>query len=303
MKFGGTSVGSPEALRSVARIVAEAARARRVVVVASAASGVTDRLVRALEEPEARAGLARDLAERYLSLAENVLGADPLASYARVVGHLLTGIDRLVRQIGEGAAAPAQRDALLASGERLSVPLVARVLRAAGVRAEATDAAAFVLTRGAPSDPRADLELTRRRARSWHARFTEQHGECTVPVVTGFVGADASGTTTTLGRGGSDLTAALLAYSLRACAMERWTDTDGLYTADPRTDPTARRLEHIVLADANVLNHAGRLGMHPDALDPLVRGRIPAHIRSTRNPGGAGTRIVPAGRAAVRCAA
>jgi aspartate kinase len=112
-------------------------------------------------------------------------------------------------------------------------------------------------------------------------------------VVTGFIGSTADGRTTTLGRGGSDYSAALLAHSLAAEVMERWTDVDGIYTADPRADRSAQRLACIVLEEARAWNQAGRLGMHRKALDPLVTAGIPVRVRSTAAPEKSGTWIVP----------
>lgn len=302
MKFGGTSVGAAERLRSVARIVQAAAQTQQVVVVASAASGVTDRLVAAWEELTARSFAApaflAEIYRRYHSLAAAVLEGDALARYERVLDTGCAALDRLIHTIEDGDRAPRWRDDLLAVGERLSVPLVALVLREAGLEAMPVDAAALVRTDDRFSDAGVDVARTRQLIRDWHRRLRPAD----VPVVTGFIGSTADGLTTTLGRGGSDYSAALLASALQAERLERWTDVDGIYTDDPRKNRRAKRLACIVLEEAWAWNHAGRLGMHRKALDPLVEAQVPVQVRSTEAPERPGTLILPAGHPATRVA-
>jgi aspartate kinase len=182
------------------------------------------------------------------------------------------------------------RDEVLATGERLSVALLALLLRDLGLDAASYDAAALIRTDGTHGAGRVDHDVTRQQVRSWYAALPAGR----VPVVTGFIGATADGATTTLGRGGSDYSAALLASAHGASVLERWTDEDGIYTDDPRTHRDAKRLASIVLSEAQAWNHAGRLGMHRQALDPLVAAAIPVHVRSTAAPDLPGTRILPA---------
>jgi aspartate kinase len=111
--------------------------------------------------------------------------------------------------------------------------------------------------------------------------------------VTGFIGADASGRTTTLGRGGSDYSAAIFASALDASVLERWTDVDGIYTNDPAVDRKAKRLERLEAELASSLNQVGKIGMHRDALEPVTRSGIPVHVRSTFAPDREGTWILP----------
>ena len=112
-------------------------------------------------------------------------------------------------------------------------------------------------------------------------------------MVTGFIGSAPDGRTTTLGRGGSDYSASILAAGLKAHKLERWTDVDGVYTSDPRLDPTARRLDCIVMEDALSWNKAGKMGLHRKALDPLIEARIPLFVRSTDEPDNPGTEVHP----------
>lgn len=293
LKFGGTSVGSPERLRDVVHLVGRAAVEARVVVVASAASGVTDRLAAAFDAlaagrlgPRDVEALVAFLAARHLALARAVLVPASLSIYAVVLRAHLKGLVAVLQTRRPEAAL---RDLLLALGERLSVPIVAYALRDAGVAALPVDAALLVRTDDAHGAARVDHAATQRLAAAWHAGLRPD----AVPVVTGFVGATATGVTTTLGRGGSDYSAALLAAALDADMLERWTDVDGLYEADPRVDPSARRLEVLALDEAAARNRVGALGMHPRALEPLLAAGVPLHVRATAHPDGPGTRLVP----------
>jgi aspartate kinase len=114
-----------------------------------------------------------------------------------------------------------------------------------------------------------------------------------VPILTGYIGRSITGRTTTLGRGGSDYSAALIAEALSARKLDRWTDVDGIHTANPRLDPSARRFSFLLAEDASTWNAAKALGMHEQAFDPVVRGCIPVHVRSTLHPHGDGTLILP----------
>ncbi len=295
LKFGGTSVGEPARLRRVVEIVRDAAEKNRLVVIASAASGVTDALVSAWDtfgsETFSQSGFLEAIKDRYLTLARDVLKARSVGEYEASLEERLASVREILARMQSEGKADALRDALLAEGERFSVPLVALALRDAGIKSKPVDAARLIRTDANHGEALVDFEQTRRQIAIWHRRL----GGNVVPVVTGFIGSTESGAVTTLGRGGSDYSAALLASALEAAVMERWTDTDGIYTEDPRKNKDAKRLAFIVLEEAWAWNHAGRLGMHRKALDPLVGAGIPVHVRSTATPDKPGTLIVPAG--------
>ena len=292
LKFGGTSVGSADRIQRVVEIIRQAAQSYRVVVVTSAASGVTNTLVSALDamrqetiQPEM---LAEGLWARYHVLATGVLRPESLRLYEDMLQAWSGKIERLA---GTTPVTPALTDQVLALGERLAAPLIALALRDAGLSAVPQDAVSLVCTDDTFGAALVDVSETYRQAQAWHTHLPAS----TVPVVTGFIGATRAGETTTLGRGGSDYSAALLAAALRAAVLERWTDVDGLYTDDPYKNQNAHRLTRIRLEEAWAWNHAGRLGMHRKALDPLVEAEIPVHVRATTTPEGPGTWILPAG--------
>lgn len=296
-KFGGTSVGDADSLRKSAAIIHEAVATCRPVVIVSAAAGVTDALVRASDEVRGDRATAdawvRDIGRRYRTLAREVLGDDPAGSeYEAVLQAELSELRRALQS--QPGTTPSARDAVLATGERLMAPLVAAVLNADGCPARPVDAASLIQTDDAHGNAAVQWEATQQRIQDWFQTHTANPSEVVVPVVTGFIGSTANGTTTTLGRGGSDLSAALVARALDADRLERWTDVEGLYTRDPALYDDARPLDELNFEQARTWTKAGRLGMHPRTLEPLASASIPVHVRCTHHPEGDSTRIVPA---------
>lgn len=298
LKFGGTSVGSADALSRMVSIVrGDVASGSPVVVVVSALSGVTNALDDLIQTLDAGRELSAPLAvirDRHLRLAAETLHAAEatLQEYTNMVRIVLGRLDLRVAEIratGRGAT-PSDRDAILSVGERLSAPLAAMLLRTSGMDATWVDARHLIRTDDAFGEAIVREQDTSDALRSWHAALRPG----VTPVMTGYIGRSVSGRTTTLGRGGSDYTAALVAEALGASKLDRWTDVNGIHTADPRTDPTARRFAFLLAEDASTWNAARALGMHERAFDPVVRGCIPVHVRSTELPHGDGTLILPA---------
>jgi len=198
--------------------------------------------------------------------------------------------------VEEEGFTPASRDAVLATGEQLSVPMVTLALRDHGLNAPFCDATSLVVTDDTFGEAHVDRPATTERVRQWYSGLAPE----AVPVVAGFIGATTNGTTTTLGFEGSDYSAALFAQILRAECLTRYTDVDGLYTDDPETTDDAERLDEISMEEAFALTESGRLGMHPKTLRPLVEAGIPMQVRSIDVPDGQGTRIIPGSRENVR---
>jgi aspartate kinase len=169
------------------------------------------------------------------------------------------------------------------------VPIVEAALRARGLEAQAVDAASLVRTDAAFAEATVDYPATRRLARA----VFDALGLGAVPVVTGFLGATEAGETTLLGRGGSDLTAAVLGWALDAERVEIWSDVDGVMSADPRLVATAETLPRLSYAEATALARRGAKVLHPRTLEPLEGAGIPVFVGNTLHPGRPGTWIGP----------
>ena len=289
LKFGGTSVGSAEALDRLVSIVSAEATGARPLVVVSALSGVTDWL-HALEEatePKRRQVLMRKIVRRHLQLSGDVLDHRRHSVY---LDHLSACIDRL-RNVVRRAPGPMRSHAIWACGEWMSAPLVALLLEQHDLDSGWVDARQLIhVVESASGSWVVDRNKTRSQTESW---FRRQSGG-RIPVITGFLGADDAGRVVTLGRGGSDYSASLIAEAVGASKFDRWTDVDGLYTADPRKNEQAGRFLYLLLEDATTWNEANQLGMHAHAFEPVLQACIPVHVRSTRHPQGDGTLIMPA---------
>ena len=294
VKFGGTSVGDAAAIERAAEIV-RGRLPRRPLVVVSALAGTTNALLAIAEQAEKGQliGAIRGvetLRDRHLAEASKLLGDDGVG--AEVATDLSAMFDELA-SLAEalsvlGHLTPRSLDAIAAIGERLSSQLVVAVLCARGIPAQLVDAGDVMITddnftRG---EPQTELiaDATQRIIRPLLAAGT-------TPVVGGFVGATTGGVTTTLGRGGSDYSAALFGAALRADAIEIWTDVDGMLTADPRVVDGARLIEQIRFDEASELASFGAKVLHPSTIAPAVKLGIPVYIYNSRRPKGRGTRI------------
>jgi aspartokinase/homoserine dehydrogenase 1 len=292
-KFGGTSVAGVQRLTEVGELVRGLSSTRRMVVVSSAMSGVTDGLGSVVELAaggrRSRAlELVDELERRHLEVAAELCPgtADvPGAEIERITGELRELL-RAVVQVGE--ATPRSLDRVLSCGEKLAVRLLAARLRERGVDAEAVDADTCLETdeRFGCASPIPDL--MERGVRRALEPILERGG---VPVVTGFCGRAPDGATTTLGRGGSDLTATLLAGALEADEVTIWTDVDGVYSADPRVVPDARSLGHLHYREAAELSFYGAKVLHQRSMIPLVGRGIPVRVRNSFRPGEEGTLV------------
>ncbi len=299
MKFGGTSVADAPRILAVADIVRSRVGAKPVVVV-SALAGVTDLLVRAVSAAGSgdREGLEPLLAELERKHRWAVAGA---IEDARARHDLSLTVDalfedlrqllRAVRLLGEGT--PRASDALLAFGELLASRILEAALAARSVRSRFVDPREVMITSARHGVAEPDLEAVAARAREKVVPAVEA-GE--VPVVGGFVGATAGGRTTTLGRGGSDTSAAALGAALGAEEIQIWTDVDGLMTADPKLVREARTLPRVTFAEAAELAFYGAKVLHPASIAPAVSRRIPVRVLNTLRPEAEGTVILEEAR-------
>lgn len=307
MKFGGTSVGDAGCIRKVVEIVRNYSVDSDLVVVVSAMSGVTNKLIQAGNY--AASGNLQDAASflaalesQHLSAIEELVHSEPARR------ELSSHIGKLVAQCGSwcedaaraGELSPALQDLISGLGERLNAPLIAAALSNQEVEADAVEASELVVTTSyhGAADPL--MQPTRERCQAY-LRPILQKGF--IPVVTGFIGVSPEGALTTLGRGGSDYSATILGAAMGADEVIIWTDVDGMLTADPRVVPSANTIPEISYTEAAELAYFGAKVLHPKTLDPVLRQGIPVWIRNTFAPEINGTKITPTvgdGKAGVR---
>jgi len=295
-KFGGTSLAAADRIAAAAATIRKHAGRERLVVVASATSGTTNRLLDAAQQAEnGKMGVWREIVEElretHLALARHFdkTAGRKNGSTDRVVDHLvreletiLSGIS-LLRELSERS-----RDAVASFGERLSVPILAAAFRSAGLEAVDVDARRIIRTDDRHGRATADLEASSAGARRVLLPIIAKG---VLPVVTGFIASGPQGTTTTLGRSGSDTTAAILGAVLSAKRIVIWTDVDGVLTADPRLVPHARLLSRLTYREAAELTYFGAKVLHFPAMIPAITAQIPIVVRNSFRPQVAGTVI------------
>jgi aspartate kinase len=295
MKFGGTSVADAARILAASEIV-RGRLPRSPIVVVSALAGVTDLLARAAAVArdgtrDALDPILADLARRHRwALTGSVNDAGRRHDLGLETDALLEELRQLLRSmrvLGEGT--PRSTDALLAFGEILSSRIVAAAFADRGLAARVVDAREIMITdaRHGAAEPEVD-EVAARGRRLLVPRVAA--GE--VPVIGGFVGATRDGRTTTLGRGGSDTSAAVLGSALGATEIEIWTDVDGVMTADPKRVEAARPCAAVSFAEAAELAYYGAKVLHPASIAPAVRRGIPVRVLNALRPDQPGTVIV-----------
>ena len=296
IKFGGTSVGDGAAFLRAASIAAEAAQDRPVAVVVSAMNGTTDTLLglaEATTDPSTRTSTTEvSLSESHRSLANRHLRAAceavPGKFLPSVEERLRAILGRLIRVVNAPADNPAARkDAIVSFGERLSAEILAGAIKGFGASAAVV-----------PSDPVATnsgfgeaevlAEETRRRARRYVRPLLDMGS---VVVVPGYVGRAPDGAVTTLGRGGSDLSATVLGHALRSREVWIMSDVDGVLEADPRLIPNAAPIQHLSYREATRFATLGARILHPKTIAPAAAAGIEVCVKSTFNPDSLGTRI------------
>lgn len=299
MKFGGTSVGDASCIARVIDIVRAESLENDLVVVVSAMGGVTNKLIEAAVQSE-----AGDYASAQTIFAElrrqQELTAQALISSAAGREHVRERTN-LVLQQGEDLCrdaslsrklCPRARDAISSLGERLSAPLVATALSEHGVPSHELEATELVVTNSCFGGAEPYMGPTRERCET---RVRPLLRKGLIPVVTGFIGATVDGELTTLGRGGSDYSATILAAALQANEVIIWTDVDGVLTSDPRLVPGACTIPEISYHEAAELAHFGAKVLHPKTLRPLLQVEIPVWIRNTFAPEKPGTKVTQVG--------
>ena len=301
MKFGGTSVGSADAMRETADLILQARDTWGDVAVIASAMGskpvkVTDLLLQGAHtaytgDSDTYRRLARQLRDIHYEAIDGLLSPEGerqviLAEIERFIGRYAS-LCGAVNVLGE--LTPRALDAISGMGEQMSVRILAAYLRELGYEAEAIDATALIVTdqnfqnaNPLPAETRAQTS----------ARLGPLLERGAIPIVTGFIGATADGVTTTLGRGGSDFSAAILGQAVDADEVWIWTDVDGVMSADPRLVPGAVSIPTLTFREVSELAYYGAKVLHPKTMRPCVESGIPLRIKNTFNPTHPGTVIV-----------
>jgi len=296
-KFGGTSVADPAAVRRLIEIVrtARARDGRGPAVVVSAMSGVTDLLLGIASAAGSSSGMSgaleriEQLRERHLAMARDLV---PEPERDALLDEINTTLNQLAAVVQALAVlrevSPRTLDVIAAMGELLSSRVVAAALTAAGIPAEWVDARRAIVT---TADHMRATPLAAETAQALRAIVVPALDAKRVPVLGGFVGATVHGNTTTLGRGGSDYSGALVGAGIGAREIQIWTDVDGMLTADPRVIRQPRLVPKLSFAEAAELAYFGAKVLHPSTILPAVERNIPVRILNSMRPEGPGTLI------------
>ena len=295
MKFGGTSVADAAAFENVARIVASEHSSAPVVVV-SAMSGVTDSLLNATHiaatggAPQAFASLENSF-KRHEAAARELLSDSQLEEFLKQLRSAADHLSELLKRFAQNhSERKALQDAVVCFGEILSSTLLAAVLNKHDIEARQVDARRCIVT-DAEYTCAAPLMIETSTQTQNELRPLLEEG--IVPVLGGFIGATLQGATTTLGRGGSDFTAALIGAVLGVSEIQIWTDVTGVLTADPRVVPEAYTVERLSYGEAAELAYFGAKVLHPKTIHPAIVNAIPVRICNSRLPEAQGTLVGP----------
>ena len=297
MKFGGTSVEGATAFQNAARIVFER-RALRPVVVVSAMSGFTDALLQSVQvalddnPTQGFSHLAKHF-DRHHRVIDALL-ANESARLRELVADCAAELEALLRRAATEAGDDKQRrkyfdDGVVSYGERMSAAMLAAVLLENNVSAEAVDARRCIITdeQHGCATPLMDQTFSRTRH-----ELTPRLESNTIPVMGGFIGSSENGETTTLGRGGSDYTAAIVGAAVNAAEIQIWTDVPGVLTADPRVAPKAHTVPQLSFEEAAELAYFGAKVLHPKTLYPAIERNIPVRICNSRSPESGSTLVL-----------
>jgi aspartate kinase len=295
MKFGGTSVEDEAAIRRLITIVQSRSKNQQPVVVVSALARVTDQLLEAgRDAANGRLGAAlaavRDIYVRHELLADSLVGESAYGALDRQLRSDFRALESLLREVeAAGKLDLKSQDQLLGFGEVFSSRLVQEALSESAVDAAHVDARTCIITDAKHGQANPVWDVTNENLQQALGPLLQAH--C-VPVLGGFISSTLDGVATTLGRGGSDFTAAIVGAALNASRVEIWTDVDGVMTTDPKLCPDARVIRKMSFDEAAELAHFGAKVLHPATLAPAMREDIPVYVLNSRQPEGNGTEIL-----------
>jgi len=294
MKFGGTSVGDAAAFERVISIVSDQAE-RRPVVVVSAMTKVTDALLNAFDaakkgDHEAAFASLEQHFERHLRIAEQFIDEGSRAAFAAELKFAREELADLLRRAARRSLPLSMlKDAIVSYGEQLSSRLLAEVLKAKGVNARQVDSRRMIVTDDEYGAAQPILDETEKLIK---LELEPMIAAGEIPVMGGFIAASRGGETTTLGRGGSDFSAAIAASVLNASELLIWTDVTGVMTCDPRVCSDARTIPVLSYEEAAELSYFGAKVLHPKTIKPAVDHKIPVRVCNTFEPDMIGTMVL-----------
>ena len=293
LKFGGSSVGTPEAITNVIAIVKQHVQTKPAIVVVSAMSGVTDQLIllaqSASQGNEAYKTIIQNLEQKHLDAVRALLPIQQQSGTLSMVKQLINEIESnceglfMLREL-----TMRMQDRLISYGEILSSKIIAAAFEAEGVDQVWLDSRELIKTNSKYFNAVVDRSLTNQTIQAYFASSSNEHALYIAP---GFIASDAEGNTTTLGRGGSDYTGAIYAAALKASVLEIWTDVSGMMTADPRMVQNAKEIPKISYQEAMELSHFGAKIIYPPTIQPVMYENISVRIKNTFEPEHPGTLI------------
>lgn len=291
LKFGGSSVANADNIKQVISIVNQKEQAQKKLVVVSALGGITDLLlnaaIEAAEGTEAYKEKLLQVEQRHLEAVKKLL---PVATQSALLSLVKKSCNE-IEDICNGIyllreLTPRSRDRIASYGEWLSSQIIAAAFQAGGVQAVWKDSRELILTDSSFTSAEVDFAATDQLIKNYF-----DHAEGRLFILPGFIAADKNKITTTLGRGGSDYTAAILASALQASVLEIWTDVSGMMTADPRLTSNARIISNISYQEAMELSHFGAKVIYPPTIQPVMAKKIPVVVKNTFAPEDPGTVI------------
>jgi len=294
LKFGGSSVGSAEAIEKVIAIVTESIKKEPTIVVVSAMSGVTDQLLMlaqsASQGNEAYKTIIQNLEQKHLDAVRALLPIQQQSATLSMVKQLLNDLESncdglfMLKELSMR-----MQDKIISFGEILSSKIISAAFEARGVKQQWVDSRNLIKTDSKYFSAVVNKELTDKTIQAYFAATENNHFD--VYMAPGFIASDKDGNTTTLGRGGSDYTGAIFAAAIKASALEIWTDVSGMMTADPRMVSNAKEIPQISYQEAMELSHFGAKIIYPPTIQPVMYSNIPVWIKNTFEPSHPGTII------------
>ena len=293
LKFGGSSVGTPDAITKVIAIVKQREQAMPAIIVVSAMRGVTDQLIllaqSASQGNEAYKTIIQNLEQKHLDAVRALLPIQQQSGTLSMVKQLINEIESnceglfMLREL-----TMRMQDRLISYGEILSSKIIAAAFEAEGVDQVWLDSRELIKTNSKYFNAVVDRSLTNQTIQAYFESSSNEHALYIAP---GFIASDAEGNTTTLGRGGSDYTGAIYAAALKASVLEIWTDVSGMMTADPRMVQNAKEIPKISYQEAMELSHFGAKIIYPPTIQPVMYENISVRIKNTFEPEHPGTLI------------